>query len=322
MTRLLLAASLVLALTPGRGVAFLRSESASGACLAWPQRRIEFTADADGLAGQQPVCSPGGPLDRLAAALGAWSQAARAGSPPCTDLQFALTASTSGTEIGTSGSAADDNLVVWRRGACGTLDSVEDPCWAPDARISCAAKYNCWEYGDEGTIALTTTSYLVSSGQIVDADIELRAWDGSPGAYAVGESGWYFTCFDPASPTAPACTAYGQPDCVGIDLEGVLAHELGHAIGIADQYTISSGTMYGYAEIGEVLKRTLAPDDVDAVCAIYPAGASTPSCGARSAFVGAALAGSGSGSGCATAGVPGIAAIAGALVALRRRRRS
>jgi hypothetical protein len=190
MTRLLLAACVAAAVfAPDRGAAFLRSESTSGACLAWAQRRVEFVANADGFPDQQPVCAPGTPPERLEAALDGWSRAARADAPPCTDLQLALIASTSSTEIGASAdSATNENLVVWRRGACETLAPAGDSCWEPDARISCAAKYNCWEYGDDRTIALTTTSYL-STGQIVDADIELRAWDGGSAGYALGESG-------------------------------------------------------------------------------------------------------------------------------------
>ena len=319
MTRAVRSVALaVLLLAPTRGFAFTRSTSTNGACLAWPLRRIEFVVNADGLPAQQPVCSAGAPLDELAAALATWMAAARPSGGRCTDLQLDVTRSTTSTEVGTSGDG-DVNLVVWRRGDCNAVAPSSDPCWAPDTRTSCATKYNCWEDGDDRTIALTWASYVASTGEIIDADIELRGWDGGSLGFDRGVSGWYFTCFDPRSMPATTCTRYGESECVGMDLRSVLAHELGHAIGIADQSTNRDGTMYGYVAAGEISKRTLATDDVDAVCSVYPAGAPTPSCDVAHSASHQSTASPSSGGGCASAdGSLATVALAAGLAGLAR----
>ena len=93
--------------------------------------------------------------------------------------------------------------------------------------------------------ALTTVTTRVT-GRIIDADIEVNS-----------------ARFDVAnlSPSEP------MPN--KLDLLNTFVHEAGHVLGL-DHTGDRETTMYHRASLGEVDKRTLAQDDVDGLCAIYP----------------------------------------------------
>jgi len=63
------------------------------------------------------------------------------------------------------------------------------------------------------------------------------------------------------------------------DIQNALTHELGHALGLAHNPDLTSAVMYPSARAGETVKRTLSPDDLDAISALYglpaPDGCST-----------------------------------------------
>lgn len=56
-----------------------------------------------------------------------------------------------------------------------------------------------------------------------------------------------------------------------MDLQNIVTHELGHAVGLADIYseTCSAVTMYGYSQEGERDKRTLEQPDINGIYRIY-----------------------------------------------------
>lgn len=318
--RRLAAAILALAAFPAE--AYVRSATSSGLCLWWSARSVHYEVNDFAVNAASQVCgapASGAVFTSVQASFDTWGQATLTGAPgPCTDLGLVYDGPTPSTATGLD----CRNLVVWRRGPCDGLVPPGDPCrlWNVNggSTFNCADTYNCWDaddpfHGDSRVIALTTVSYVDGTGEIVDADIELNAWAGT----GPSPPGYYFTCVDPPAPT---CTAPGDAGCITMDVQNTVTHEAGHVLGLGHS-TVSTATMYASAPIGETSKRTLAPDDVAGICAIYPAGAPTSVC-----F------GSGqvdprqpssceqpSGCGCGTAGAEGWLGLA-ALLLWRRRR--
>lgn len=118
-----------------------------------------------------------------------------------------------------------------------------------------------WPYHNAiDALALTTVTYNVETGEIYDADVEVNTDQAT------------FTT-TPMPPTDAA------------DLEAVLTHEIGHFLGLSHS-EVNAATMraIGY-QLGTIGLRTLAPDDVQGVCEIYPPGQSlSSSCEPRHGF--------------------------------------
>jgi hypothetical protein len=92
-------------------------------------------------------------------------------------------------------------------------------------------------------IALTTVSYHPSTGEIIGARIELNADDNR---------------FSLA------------PESGAVDLPSALAHEAGHALGLAHS-DVADATMFPRAPTGSSALRTLSSDDEAGICEVYPA---------------------------------------------------
>ncbi len=60
------------------------------------------------------------------------------------------------------------------------------------------------------------------------------------------------------------------------DLRNVATHEFGHFLGLSHS-AVEGSTMWCDADAGETSKRSLAPDDIAGLCAIYPPGKAFPS---------------------------------------------
>ncbi|MEM9189380.1 MAG: matrixin family metalloprotease [Myxococcota bacterium] len=148
--------------------------------------------------------------------------------PGCTDVQVVVGPPPAGQDTSlTTGTGDGENRIIWR----------EDE-WPADPEA----------------LAITTLVYSRSTGQILDADIDVNGVD----------YGW---------------TADGAPLVIN-DAQNTLTHEIGHLLGFAHAPD-PTATMFGASGPGDVQKRDLAVDDENGVCEVYPAGLPTPQGGGR-----------------------------------------
>lgn len=144
----------------------------------------------------------------------------------CSDLELIEEGWASGLATNLDGGAHDsENRIRWR-----------DDVWPDEVGAT--------------TLALTTIVYRASSGQILDADIDVNGVD----------FGWSVA----ASPAASL-----------IDAENTLTHELGHLVGLGHVLD-PAATMYAESAPGDIEKRSLSDDELEALCVIYPRGGPTP----------------------------------------------
>jgi len=115
-----------------------------------------------------------------------------------------------------------------------------------DERNTVVWYYEGWnERFDERALAMTVTTYSRKTGAIIDADIAINAQ----------RYRW---------------TAAGSEDCSGkFDLQNVMAHEVGHLVGLAHEDDIDEVTMFPTSASCEVKKRDLADDDINGVEFLY-----------------------------------------------------
>lgn len=102
-----------------------------------------------------------------------------------------------------------------------------------------------WTYkGIDGTLAKTTVTFDANTGEILDADIEVNAAFNS------------LTVRDTK---------------VSYDLQSIMTHEVGHMIGFAHSPQ-PQATMFASYDPGTTDLRSLSPDDIAALCEVYPPG--------------------------------------------------
>ena len=102
------------------------------------------------------------------------------------------------------------------------------------------------------TLALTTVTFSVGSGEIFDADIEVNS-----------------------NPAVNKLTVDDPTGKALYDLPSILQHETGHFLGLAHtQPTNTDATMGARYKMGDSYMRTLAVDDVCGICTVYPTGRS------------------------------------------------
>ena len=110
---------------------------------------------------------------------------------------------------------------------------------------------------DPDAFALTTVWHSKTTGQILDADLQINE--------ALGP---YLICPD------DGCWEDAVGNSIGTDLQNVLTHEFGHFFGVAHT-PVRGATMFAESDRGETAKRILRTDDVEAICNIYPPGSMT-----------------------------------------------
>jgi hypothetical protein len=124
-------------------------------------------------------------------------------------------------------------------------------------------------------LAVTLVNYDEQSGEIIDTDIVVNGTH----AFAVLPDG----AVDPEAvpvlvegPTAVVATAYLAH--MVFDLEHVLAHETGHALGLGD-VAEAGEVMYAYSTPGDAAYRAPASDDLAGVEALYTVPEQKGGCG-------------------------------------------
>ncbi|MBM4381350.1 MAG: hypothetical protein FJ086_18930 [Deltaproteobacteria bacterium] len=245
-------------------------------CLFWPVRQVALRAQAAGSAR-----TPGETeFSALEAAVETWARQSRR----CSDFALGVTGRSGSTQVGYLQGGENENLVLYRESRCEETVPAGDGCFADG---SCGNAHNCWQHG-EGILALTTTTYNVRTGTLVDGDVEMNA---GPYLFTTVES--------------PAC-AEGRdaPTCVSTDVQNTLTHELGHLVGF-DHVEDPESTMAATAPPGELNKRLIDPGTGAGFCVAYPAGQPTPPCrGPAMARITAQSRGT---AGCSAAGTGGVA---------------
>lgn len=126
---------------------------------------------------------------------------------------------------------------------CDQVEFNHDPP-APNANLI-VFRDDDWPYPDvQRTIALTTITFAVKTGEILDADIEVN------------------------SKNIPISTSDTE---ITSDLQSVLTHEIGHLFGLAHSLDPKASLNANY-DRGDLSFRSLSKDDAKGICEIYPPG--------------------------------------------------
>lgn len=107
-----------------------------------------------------------------------------------------------------------------------------------------------WGSAPGSALAITYTWYNTQTNQVVESDTIMNK-----------KFSWSWMAY--STTVCPNSSAY--------DAQDILTHELGHWMGLDDEYTssFSYNTMYGYGSKGEIFKDTLTTGDVTGVNNIY-----------------------------------------------------
>ena len=105
---------------------------------------------------------------------------------------------------------------------------------------------------DDLKLGVTTTTSNTLTGEVLDADIEINI--GAPTVAFVPE---------------------GVPNPGDYDLDAIVTHELGHALGLAHSLN-QEATMWRSIAPGSIASRDLAPDDEAGFCFLYPPDGTRP----------------------------------------------
>lgn len=111
-----------------------------------------------------------------------------------------------------------------------------------------------WGRADSSALAVTYTWYYTDTGMAAEIDTIMNS-----------KFAWYWS--DPSTwPENETCAYQGV-----YDAQDILTHELGHTVGLSDEYTgeYVNSTMYGYGATGETKKNTLTLGDIFGAKTIY-----------------------------------------------------
>ncbi|MFE8605700.1 matrixin family metalloprotease [Archangium violaceum] len=194
-----------------------------------PEGRCLWWKEGSTLTFRQQQCMPGeadcaARQEAVRLALRSWDDVLT----ECASLRLSEGSATASRQVGYVLNGENENILVLRDRACTPQDSSESE--------------DCWRYAAE-TLGLTTVTFQLRSGEILDADVELNA------------------------------VAFASPSEAG-DLQGTVTHELGHALGL-DHSEDARSTMY---PMSTPHQRLIDEGSRLAMCTIYPRGAPAVQC--------------------------------------------
>jgi hypothetical protein len=262
---------------------------ASTQCLYWTQNRIAWQQSS---VGNQKMTSHT-EFKAISNSFQSWQDIFSA----CGNLSFAEGPVVDDRKVGYVRDGTNRNLVLFRTRRCADVVASTDACFKDE---TCANAYDCWEDND-GTIAITLTTYDERSGIIYDSDISFNA-----------------ARFDFTTVDSPPCGGIITQNCVATDVQNTATHEIGHFVGL-DHTRAAGSTMNPSAPPGETSKRSIDPGSRDFVCTTYPKGSASQAC--IHPVADAALGSKGSGCTSAAGGLAALPLLAASSLLLARRRR-
>jgi hypothetical protein len=253
---------------PLPAAAYVRTATEAGALSHWKTPCVTMEIS---LGSPPPVWDSQGYFEAASAAGATWMQASLDGVDRCSNVIFNVV---SVPDIAGPVGMDYHNRLIFRQ---------DKWCREPPPKENDPNEPPCY---DEHALAITSVFQLRSSGEILDADLEVNAHDFTWGDFVA------------------------QPELLQTDtqdFQGTITHEFGHVIGLdhtcfkpgaayaagkpiprpmdnlgnpvpycSDYYdlpaVITEATMYASANSpsAEVELRSLSPDDMQAVCDIYP----------------------------------------------------
>ncbi len=230
-----------------------RASTPPNHCLWWHDGSVVYTQSQSGYPPTQGT--------EFAAVTRAWSSW-QAIQDRCGNLTLSEGPRTSERKIGYDQNSSNNlNLILFRTRFCSSVVPAGDPCFT-SSPPTCNNKYDCWPDGDPLTIALTTTTFNVTTGRILDADVELNG------------ASRHFTTAD-----AGTCSGGSYDNCVSTDVQSAMTHEFGHSLGL-DHTTYPGSVMNPSAGTPQVQiqKRVIDPGSSDFICQVYPKGGPSRDC--------------------------------------------